>query len=452
MACRGNRRKTGRKERLDAGLTVEVNVASVGSIYPISGTDPAAQGQLTAVAEIKGAVHPEKRVLILSHVQEPGANDNATGVGLNVELATKMKQRIDTGVIARPDCTITFLWGDEYEFSYLWQDAHEAEMKNVICVMNLDRVGEDPEKTGSPMRIEKVPDPSSYYNYAMDTMDGTDVGPATTSTGGGFVRQSDSHTLWGRSSEEDIRKVDIGGNFINDLYMAATQQVIAQVDPDFEVLVNPFEGGSDHEAFLEKGVPAVLTWHFTDYVYHTAKDTLFFSSARELENVGITSLATAYMAANANEAGTREMLELIYDAAEERFAAERENTSAHAALAEEYGKDTAAELADEKAVLTAWEDWYQEAQASCGEYFDGAFDGYAALLAEYQGKVEDLASWAMGYADKCFGVAYDVDMSTAAMTLNNDLVVLSESDQVYKATITVETVHLWPGPPLWTGR
>lgn len=408
MACRGNRRKTGRKERLDAGLTVEVNVASVGSIYPISGTDPAAQGQLTAVAEIKGAVHPEKRVPVLSHVQEPGANDNATGVGLNVEPATKTKQRIDTGVIARPDCTVTFLWGDEYEFSYLWQDAHEAEMKNVICVINLDMVGEDPEKTGGPMRIEKVPDPSSYYNYAMDTMDGTDVGPATTSTGGGFVRQSDSHTLWGRSREEDIRKVDIGGNFINDLYMAATQQVIAQVDPDFEVLVNPFEGGSDHEAFLEKGVPAALTWHFTDYVYHTAKDTLFFSSARELE--------------------------------------------------EEYGKDTAAELADEKAVLTAWEDWYQEALASCGEYFDGAFDGYAALLAEYQGKVEDLDSWAMGYADKCFGVAYDVDVSTAAMTLNNDLVVLSESDQVYKATITAETAALngvdpvWPGPPLWTGR
>lgn len=73
-------------------MTVEMNVASVGSIYPITDeSNPAAQGQLTAVAEIKGAVHPEKRVLVLSHVQEPSSNDNATGVGLNVELATKMK-------------------------------------------------------------------------------------------------------------------------------------------------------------------------------------------------------------------------------------------------------------------------------------------------------------------------------------------------------------------------
>ena len=181
----------------------------------------------------------------------------------------------------------------------------------------------------------------------MDTMDGTDVGPATTSTGGGFVRQSDSHTLWGRSSEEDIRKVDIGGNFINDLYMAATQQVIAQVDPDFEVLVNPFEGGSDHEAFLEKGVPAALTWHFTDYVYHTAKDTLFFSSARELE--------------------------------------------------EEYGKDTAAELADEKAVLTAWEDWYQEALASCGniltEPLTGTLPFWRSIRARW--RTSPAGPWAM---------------------------------------------------------
>ncbi|MDB7818231.1 S-layer homology domain-containing protein [Intestinimonas butyriciproducens] len=431
------------KDLLDAGMTVEMNVASVGSIYPITDeSNPAAQGQLTAVAEIKGAVHPEKRVLVLSHVQEPSSNDNATGVGLNVELATKMKQMIDDGVIARPDCTITFLWGDEYEFSYLWQDAHQEELANVICAVNLDMVGEDPEKTGGPMRIEKAPDPSAYYNYATDTMNGTDVGSVTTSTASEFVRQPDSHTLWGASSEDEIRAVDIGGNFINDLYMAATQQVIEQVDSDFEVLVNPFEGGSDHEAFLEAGVPAVLTWHFTDYVYHTTKDTLFFSSARELEDVGITSLATAYMAANANETGTREMLELVYDAAVERFASEWENTASHAAWVEEYDKDATDELANEKEVLTAWGTWYKEALESCGAYFDGAFDGYAALLAEYQGKVDDLNDWALGYADKCFGVEYDVDVTSAAMTMADNVLSLSESEQTIQATLTVDTAAL----------
>ena len=46
------------KDLLDAGMTVEMNVASVGSIYPITDeSNPAAQGQLTAVAEIKGETY-----------------------------------------------------------------------------------------------------------------------------------------------------------------------------------------------------------------------------------------------------------------------------------------------------------------------------------------------------------------------------------------------------------
>lgn len=66
-----------------------------------------------------------------------------------------------------------------------------------------------------------------------------------------------------------------------------------------------------------------------------------------------------------------------------------------------------------------------------GAYFDGAFDGYAALLAEYQGKVDDLNDWALGYADKCFGVEYDVDVTSAAMTMADNVLSLSESERPF---------------------
>lgn len=38
--------------------------------------------------------------------------------------------------------------------------------------------------------------------------------------------------------------------------------------------VCPYEGGSDHSRFLAQNVPALLTWHFTDYTYHSSVDTL----------------------------------------------------------------------------------------------------------------------------------------------------------------------------------
>ena len=104
-------------------------------------------------------------MVLAAHVQEPGCDDNATGVALNLELAVKMKKLIDEGKIARPERTIVFMWGDEMSFSRLYLNAHPDEVEDIICCIDLDMVGEDPAKTGGPMRIEKAPDPSAYYNY-----------------------------------------------------------------------------------------------------------------------------------------------------------------------------------------------------------------------------------------------------------------------------------------------
>ena len=88
---------------IDRGYTVKMNVATVGEMYEMSGSHPGAQGQLTAIAEIKGS-NPDlqhERVVLAAHVQEPGCDDNATGVALNLELAVKMKKLINDGKIAR---------------------------------------------------------------------------------------------------------------------------------------------------------------------------------------------------------------------------------------------------------------------------------------------------------------------------------------------------------------
>ncbi|OUN08848.1 hypothetical protein B5G40_14325 [Flavonifractor sp. An9] len=417
---------------LDQGYTVEMNVASVGEMYGMSDPEiPAAQGQLTAIAEIKGADPElrEERVVLAAHVQEPGCDDNATGVALNLELAVKMKQMIDAGVIERPARTIVFMWGDEMSFSDLYLDAHQSQWDNIICCIDLDMVGEDPAKTGGPMRIEKAPDPSAYYNYTLDNIpeDPLYYDEDRSDSDGNFVRLPDSHTLWGAGSPENY---DLGGIFINDLYMAAAQSTQGVVKDslgyDFEVDVCPYEGGSDHTRFLSRDIPAVLTWHFTDYVYHTTVDTLYMASADELESVGITSLAAGYFAANP-QAYCDDMMQILVDAAQARFDSEMQyNTQAHKEWADATGSDAEAAYELEVEVLTEWGTWYREAIESCGKYFAADPDSYAAYLEE----IEALEAEALAYADAVFN-------GLGALTLDDDLLSLDMSEETFTATLTV---------------
>ncbi|MHC1722138.1 MAG: S-layer homology domain-containing protein [Aminipila sp.] len=384
------------KEAETTGNPVKVKSVSIGKMYDMDDESNGAKGQLTAIAEIKGSSKADERVLFMAHVQEPGANDNSTGVGLNLELVLKLKEMIDNGNLPRPERTMTFIWGDEMTCADLWLNAHPAEKSKVVCAIDLDMVGENPELTGGVMRIEKTPDPSAIYNYSLDVLPGE---PAY-SDPDNFVRLPDSHTLWGAGELPEAFK---SGFYLNDLYMASAKGVIKGHDSKFKVDVCPYEGGSDHTVFLEAGVPALLTWHFTDYVYHTSVDTLNKVSPAELENVGITSLATGYMAANAKEAEAKETMGILYKAAEERFNKEALNTAGHYKWTIDNGKDVQQEKALEKEILTAWGTWYKEAMASCGSsLLDKESTEYQTVEAEYVQKINNLLVKALDSVDKTY--------------------------------------------------
>lgn len=344
---------------------------SIGKTYAMNDAASGGKGQAVAMAEIKGAVYPDERIIICAHVQEPGSNDNATGVASQLGLALTLKKMVDEGTLARPDRTITFLWGDEMNLATLWLDSHPDEKVKVIAALDMDMVGEDPDKTGGVMRIEKTPDPSAAYNYTLDILPWeTDsyYDDSFADPDGNFVRLPDSHTLWGAGSFDGMFQE---GHFLNDTYMYAATDVIAYHDSDFQVDVCPYEGGSDHSRFLAQNVPALLTWHFTDYTYHTSVDTLAMSSDDEMENVGITTLAAALMMANATDQHEEVAMELamrMLYAALERMDTETQNTINHRTYTLSHGGDFEAALANEQEVLNAWGDWYAEAIESVAKY------------------------------------------------------------------------------------
>ena len=68
--------------------------------------------ELTLIENIKGTVTPAERFVFNAPVQEPGANDNATGMGKLAEMAVTAAKLVQQQKISPPG-TITFLWCDE---------------------------------------------------------------------------------------------------------------------------------------------------------------------------------------------------------------------------------------------------------------------------------------------------------------------------------------------------
>lgn len=150
------------KERLKATLAkgkVSLTVNVETNIY--------ASEELTIIADIKGAVSPKERLVFSAHIQEPGANDNATGVGATLEMASVTAKLIKEGKIV-PKRSLTFLWGDEIVSTGRYVQEDSIRAKGIKWGISLDMVGENTAITGGSFLIEKMPDPSAIWTRGND--------------------------------------------------------------------------------------------------------------------------------------------------------------------------------------------------------------------------------------------------------------------------------------------
>jgi aminopeptidase YwaD len=313
------------KEQLKASCLkgetkLKVNIQT--KIYPSE--------ELTIVANVKGTVNPEERFVFSAHVQEPGANDNASGVGTLAEMARLTAELYLTKKI-KPQRTLTFLWGDEIVSTkrYITEDTLRA--KNILWGMSLDMVGEDTKKTGGSFLIEKMPDPSAIW-----------------------TRGNDKHTEWGAG---DVKEKDLFPHYFNDFVfdICKAQGKFA----NWTVNYNPFEGGSDHTPFLQNKIPGLLMWHFTDVFYHTDNDRIDKVSSTEMKNVGISALTAAYSLISADENLASTTVTQVKSDGLIRLKTEFELSKK--AITE--GKPVAVE----KHILEVWSKWYIDALATVNQ-------------------------------------------------------------------------------------
>jgi len=276
------------------------------------------------VAEIPGTVAPDERIVMVAHVQEPGANDDGSGCGTLLALAVALQKAIAEKRLPPPGRTLTFLWGDENRGSRAWLTAHPEQAKRVQYMFSLDMTGEDTAKTGGTFLVEKQADPSAVW-----------------------ARPSDPHTAWGAG---EVKAAELEGSLLNDVHLAICRR--RAQDTGWVVKTNPYEGGSDHTEFKNAGVPALLDWHFTDRYYHTNLDRPDKTSPAEMVNVGVAVATSAWFLASATEQDALATVRLIANAASARLALEATQAATHE-------------------ILTAWRKWYSEALDSVGRLKPG---------------------------------------------------------------------------------
>lgn len=309
--------------------------------------------ELTLVAEIKGSKLPDERFVFSAHVQEPGANDNASGVGALGEVASATARLIKAGKV-NPERTITYLFGDEIVSTgrYVQEDAERA--KGIKWGMSLDMVGQNTDLTGGTFLIEKMPDPATIW-----------------------TRGNEKHTEWGG---DVMTKDQLKPHYLNDLAISVFQHIGEQ--KNWVVKFNPFEGGSDHVPFLRGNIPAVLLWHFTDQFYHTDQDRIDKVSASTLKNVGIGAMSISLLLTE----NKPETAELLLDRIE-RIAVARLKEEA------ELSKTALTEggvLGDEQYILSTWAEYYQNVVETLGDLNPENSAGFNRKLSATKGNLANL--------------------------------------------------------------
>ena len=220
-------------------------------------------------AAIRGSSRPDEEIFLSAHLchPKPGANDNASGSGLLLEIARTITSLMKSGKMKRPSRTIRFLWVPETTGTVAYLSEHRLACSRLIAGINLDMVGEDQLLCRSTLCMDSTPDslPSFINDLVYSTLERSDA------------------------EYDDMVKIGMVSNFRH----ART----------------PYSGGSDHSEFNESsvGVPCVGLTQWPDLFYHTSLDTMDKVSEDSLRRVGWTAAVSVLTMADADDDTVHEL-------------------------------------------------------------------------------------------------------------------------------------------------
>ncbi len=129
-----------------------------GAVRLHAAVDATAQPGALKVLEatIAGSDREAGEVLLVAHLCHPmpSANDNGSGSGALLETARALAELARSERLAN---TVRLLWVPEFNGTLPWVAANRATLHKVHFVINLDMVGQSPERIGEPLRVFRAP-------------------------------------------------------------------------------------------------------------------------------------------------------------------------------------------------------------------------------------------------------------------------------------------------------
>jgi aminopeptidase YwaD len=255
----------------------------------------------TVHAVIPGDGSSDQELAISGHLYEgylkQGANDDASGCALTLEMGRALIRLIADGKLPRPKRTIHFLWVPEISGTREWLLKHADVTRKLIADLNFDMEGLRLAAYGSFWTLHRTPD--SFPTYLNDI--------------GANIMETIANV-----NRERVR-YRAGGYAFTLPVLAPT----GSQDP-FYILVDKHYGASDHVVYISNGIPSLMFITWPDPFYHSSKDTPDKLDPTQFKRAGVVGLGALTVLTQADEAmATKVVAETLARGSERIGQAER---------------------------------------------------------------------------------------------------------------------------------
>lgn len=235
-------------------------------------------------------------VVLSAHLQEEqhSANDDASGVASILEIGRALTKLIADGTLARPKRNIRFWWTTENDAERQYFAAHPRVLDTMWVAINQDMVGAD--QAIGVMRTQDVTRlPASTFHFMNDVMEAAvDY----------LVAANTSNITQFRNGYGLYPKAHVAKNGSRHRYNAQAVW---------------YFGDSDHQSFLDAGVPAITFTNNPDAYIHSNLDDLFQIDRTQLGRNALAAALIAYTMALADTQSFGELAAEVVGRGQERL-------------------------------------------------------------------------------------------------------------------------------------
>jgi aminopeptidase YwaD len=247
---------------------------------------------------IQGTDTSAGEIIFTAHLYEGyvkmGANDNASGAAVLLEVAHLLDKLIKEGKIDKPKRNIRFLWVPEFSGTRPWVNAHTELVKKALCDINLDMVGLRLRDSKSFMYLHR----SGFSNtsFVNDVMEN-------------YYRYVGETNVTGIT--DGLGRRDFSNRIVSP----------TGSDDPFYYKVSSLHGSSDNAVFNDWsiGVPGVKMITWPDDYYHTSEDSPEKCDPTQLRRVIFIAAAASYTMASAGDEMAIRIISEMYAGANTRL-------------------------------------------------------------------------------------------------------------------------------------